>query len=396
MKCLFRSFDVGTGDCHIVRLVKEDGKQFSIMVDCGNYTKSVKKYISEVLHDHIDLLIATHIDSDHIKGISNMLKNHLNLKIGQIWYNAYKRNNPIEEIKLNNQQKAIINQIKKELNLEFDAIGYKEVSAENGMTLAEAILNNEDFCKVWKKEPITTDTKNVLLPDGFGEIIILSPEPQALNIIDDKFKEAFDTFFMQQWDESLEKGECLQELLIRLVETYSNKKEPKPISSLQCQNINLINDIRMLAKEEGNDKSKTNLSSIAFILKCGEHQIAMLGDAHDSVIISSLESKFKKEKPIYFDAIKIAHHGSINNNSRLLWSIINSHKIFVSGSRNDEYPSLGTIGKIAETIKNDKPKLIVFNRESINSKKIDNLRDDIKESLGIRTVISEEEYELFE
>lgn len=396
MRCFFRSFDVGTGDCHIIRLIKEDGNQFSIMVDCGCYTETLKEYLSDVLHDKIDLLIATHIDSDHIKGLANMLKNHPNLKIDKIWYNGYRRNNSNEEIKLNNQQKAIINQIKKVLPLEFDAIGYKEISAENGMTLAQIILDNEELSRVWEKEPITTDRNNVSLPEGFGEIIILSPEPVALDIIDKMFKDAFDTYFMQQWNESLEKGENLQELLIRLVDAYSDKKEIKLISASRHFNIKSADDLRMIAKEEGIDKSKTNLSSIAFVLKCGDHKIALLGDAHDSVLISSLENKFTEEQPVYFDAIKVSHHGSINNNSRLLWSKINSHRIFISGSRSDEYPSIGTIGKIAETIKDEESKIIIFNRESTNSEKINSLSDEIKNSLGIETEISEEEYELFE
>ena len=35
MKCYFRSFDVGIGDCNIIRLVKDEREQYVIMVDCG-------------------------------------------------------------------------------------------------------------------------------------------------------------------------------------------------------------------------------------------------------------------------------------------------------------------------------------------------------------------------
>lgn len=40
-KCYFRSFDVGIGDCNVIRIVDGD-KQYSIMVDCGRFTTPVK------------------------------------------------------------------------------------------------------------------------------------------------------------------------------------------------------------------------------------------------------------------------------------------------------------------------------------------------------------------
>ena len=57
MKCYFRSFDAGIGDCNIIRLVKNEGEQYVIMVDCGSYTEPLKEYLQNALHNHIDLLI---------------------------------------------------------------------------------------------------------------------------------------------------------------------------------------------------------------------------------------------------------------------------------------------------------------------------------------------------
>lgn len=91
MKCYFRSFDASIGDCNIIRLVKDDGRQYVIMVDCGMYTKKLKEYLQTTLYNRIDLLIATHIDGDHIQGITSMLKNHEGLSVGEIWYNCYRR-----------------------------------------------------------------------------------------------------------------------------------------------------------------------------------------------------------------------------------------------------------------------------------------------------------------
>ena len=47
MKCYFRSFDAGIGDCNIIRLVKDEGEQYVIMVDCGSYTEPLKEYLQK-------------------------------------------------------------------------------------------------------------------------------------------------------------------------------------------------------------------------------------------------------------------------------------------------------------------------------------------------------------
>ena len=44
------------------------------MIDCGKYTSSIKDYVEHELGRHINLLVATHIDNDHIDGLVEMLE----------------------------------------------------------------------------------------------------------------------------------------------------------------------------------------------------------------------------------------------------------------------------------------------------------------------------------
>lgn len=396
MKCFLRSFDVGIGDCIVIRLVKEDGKQYVIMVDCGKYTTPLKEYLQDTLQNHIDLLIATHIDSDHIQGMSTMLKEHEGLTIDKIWYNSYKRGNGGETIELDEQQKAIIKQIQKVLPVEFDAINYREISASQGKTLARTILENENLRKVWEFENITCEMKDFDIPGDFGKIVLLSPTQDALKAIDKKFKDAFDKFFMHEWTKSIENGEELQELLIRLVDAHQEKFGEKLISA-RTSPVYDAAYVREQAKEESIDDSDTNYSSIAFILECGGHKIAMLGDAVASTLEQSIDCKYKNEpRPLLCDAIKISHHGSNGNNSRALFERINSHLYFISGGKGEKYPTWSTFGRIAETHKDNQVKKIVFSHQCDITKKIDELEKEVKQDLGVVTIISEQEYELFE
>ena len=396
MKCYFCSFDAGIGDCNVIRLLKDDGMQYSIMVDCGKYTSSIKNYVCDVLHNHIDLLIATHIDGDHIMGMITMLRDHEDLMIDNIWYNSYRRSNVEAHIELNEQQKRILEQIKKALPTEFDAINYREISAPQGKTLAKTILENETLNRVWRTAYITEQTADFELPNGFGKIVFLGPQQEALQIVEDKFKDAFDKYFMQEWNESIKCGEELQELLVRLIDTLPAHIRMKSIGATE-ESIHDAAFVRNKAKDEDADDSDTNYSSIAFMLECNGHRIAMLGDAFASTIEKTIEGKYRDNvKPIVCDAIKVSHHGSNGNNSKTLYNLLSSHHYFIPGGKGSDYPTWGTFGRIVESNRDEQTRLVVFSHTCDMTEQINALSNDVKAELGVETAITEQEYELFE
>lgn len=396
MKCYFRSFDAGIGDCNVIRLIKNDGTQYAIMVDCGKYTQAIKEYVRDVLHNHIDLLIATHIDGDHILGLTKMLNNHEGLLVDNIWYNSYRRTNIKARIELNEQQKKIFEQIKQALPVEFDAINYREISNTQGKSLAKAILEKEALYRVWRTDYITDQTKDFILPNGFGKIVLLGPKQEALLAIEEKFKNTFDEYFMQIWNESIDCGEELQELLIRLIDSLQNRIKKATVASIK-EPIHNAAFVRNAAKDETLDDSDTNYSSIAFMLECNGHKIAMLGDAFASTIEDTIVKKYSDdEKPIACEAIKVSHHGSNGNNSKTLCNLISSHRYFIPGGKGTEYPTWGTFGRIVESNKDEYPKLVVFSHTCDMTELINGLSGEDKADLGVETIITEQEYELFE
>ena len=397
-KCYFRSFDVGIGDCCVIRLVKECGEQYVIMVDCGKFIPAVKRYVEGELQSHINLLVATHIDGDHINGCAQMLKKCPNLQIDHIWYNCYGRVKKEDEtVDLTEEQKEILQWVKNALPAEFDAINYKkEISAEQGKTLAGEILKKEPWRNAWNIEYITDQTPNFDLEGGFGKIVLLGPPRDALDEIEKRFKDAFNKYFMQVWNDSIRGGESLSELLIRLADAYKDKFEKKQISAKSPQKLD-AEYVKKMAEKEGTDTSDTNYSSIAFMLECGVHKVAMLGDSFAVTLENAIKNKYGEEhKPLDCDAIKVAHHGSNGNTSKSLLEQINSNRYFIPGGRKDEYPTWGTIGRIALSHQEDGKSLIVFSHKGDMSKLINGLDDAEKETLHIDTIITEQEYELFE
>jgi beta-lactamase superfamily II metal-dependent hydrolase len=395
MKCYFRSFDVGIGDCNVIRLVKGSGEQYVIMVDCGKYTKRIKKYIEEELHNHIDLLIATHIDEDHILGLTQLLKEHNGLTVEKIWYNAYRRRDQTEKVVLNAHQIAVLQQIQKMLPVEFDALNYRQISAPQGKTLAQTILDDDTLRDAWNISPITSETEDFTIPGGWGKIVFLSPLPDALEEIDKKFKNEFNKRFMQVWNESLERGEELQELLIRFAESEVHGYIDQFVSAHEgAYNAAFV---RQQANIEDKDDSVTNYASIAFMLECGEHKVAMLGDAFADILANTIKDKYPDEpKPIECEAIKVSHHGSNGNSSRELYERINSHRYYIPGGKDEQYPSWGTLGRIAEVVKDEKVKQVIFSRPCAITNQMRSLSADTQKDLGVSIKMSESEDELFE
>ncbi|MBR1513103.1 MAG: hypothetical protein IJ622_02285, partial [Bacteroidales bacterium] len=262
--CFFRSFDVGAGDCNVIRLVDDD-EQYAIMVDCGRMTATVREYVETVLHKHINLLVTTHIDGDHIVGMAKMLKDIPDLQIDHIWYNCYRRKDDAEAVELSEQQKKILERVRNELPVEFDAINYRrEISAPQAKTLAKVILENEAYRNVWHTDYITAETADFELPGTFGKIVLLSPEKAALSKVEALMKDAFNKYFMQVWNETLANQEEIHELLLRLVEAYKTRYEQHTISADHAAHD--VDFVERQAKVEDADDSETNAASIAFML----------------------------------------------------------------------------------------------------------------------------------
>ena len=115
------------------------------------------------------------------------------------------------------------------------------------------------------------------------------------------------------------------------------------------------------------------------------------------VIKEAIDNKYKdREKPIECDAIKVSHHGSNGNSSKVLFDRINSHRYFIPGGKGEKYPTWGTLGRIAEIHKDKQLKLIVFSHQCTITEKMNELDEEEKCKLGIETIITEQEYELFE
>ena len=89
-----RIYRQGLGDCILVRLPKDDGSDFSLLIDCGVAVATsdgagiIKKVLADVgktMNNRLDVLAVTHEHWDHVSGFHQAQDEFENLSFGEVW-----------------------------------------------------------------------------------------------------------------------------------------------------------------------------------------------------------------------------------------------------------------------------------------------------------------------
>lgn len=188
MKFTFRTFFCGAGDC-IFLLLRNNEEKICIMVDCGKYTEEIDCFVRNELTNKIDYLIVTHIDNDHINGLVSMLSQNHDLVIGQIIYNCYQRNS--DTVKTwTEKMKGNVNRLYGQLPIVVDIMD-QNINEQKAVTLAECILQKEEWKRVWQKEYVSDVSPVIQLANDMGRIVFLAPSMTALEQLDKKYRKLF-------------------------------------------------------------------------------------------------------------------------------------------------------------------------------------------------------------
>jgi len=319
----------------------------NILVDCGfNFSSQILPLLKEYNENGkvIDRFIVTHYDDDHIRSAAkfinqNGVANNPNIiPIKQVWLNAYrhiqfdKQKQPTADEKQSQLLENFMN-VHSPANIGNDSeIGAKQAS-KLGKELYEGKYPwNEDFGKMAVciennntipiKENITLRLlgPNKLQLEALGRDFIaglkeMGIEPSEMEFMDDAF-----------------------ELYSRSESKKNNKSSEGPINGAAIERITI--DIINYLSENSDykpDSAPGNGSSIAFVLEADNKKILMLADAHAEPIIEQLKILYPDQSTIFFDAVKIAHHGSIFNNPKALFDLIDSPVYMIS--TNGSHPS---------------------------------------------------------
>lgn len=328
-------FPALNGDCILVEYVTSH----YILID-GGYVNTYNKYLLPKLVEiannggTIDVIVVTHIDEDHISGIIKLLEEDvLPISIKEIWYNGYKH---IQSVAIVSEEDEIF--AHKNICKETNVVSPKSISAKQGCTLSTLIARKG---LLWNGPTKGHTMKGVISYSlGSATIHILSPNNDDISNVELFWKKRLikdgllsKAHSNEYWDDAFE---------------FSLSKD-KPGFHFHKKKVSKSYDLLKIKEEKYMpDESATNGSSIAFVLEVEGKRVLFLGDAHAETIVESLITLYgKKNAPFRFDAVKLSHHGSFNNNSPKLLEIITCDKWLIS-TNGDKYnhPDLPTLAHI--------------------------------------------------
>lgn len=300
MSFTLKVLKAGNGDCFLIRFFGDDNKFKNILIDGGNKKSEYNKHLKAELlaiqnrREKIDLLVITHTDQDHIKGIYYLLSDNKIDKsiIQEIWFNSFY---PDKDI----------------------------ISSEN---------NDISFLESCKVQTLVNESKivrksNIYLPifnfhNFYGlELTLLSP-----------------------YKEDVEK-----------LQIENSKNYPSDISSdskdynFSIQELIEKNSKIFISKDEDSDCKIENRVSIAFLIELEKKSILFLGDANPDILVNSI-TKLLKEKnldKLKVDYVKLSHHGSHRSLSFDLLDLLDCNKFIIStNGGKSNLPNKLTLAKI--------------------------------------------------
>jgi beta-lactamase superfamily II metal-dependent hydrolase len=363
-------FKASEGDSILVSF--GSNKDTNIMIDMGldtTYTNYIKPELIRLNKKgkKIDLLVITHVDNDHIFGAIEFIKENKDIsriiKVGEVWHNTYRH------LKFNNVREGSLSlRDERELKGIIGSNSYKSfndggrnISVMQGTSLGGYLLK---YNYSWNKSfngraiKIEENKEGINVKDNI-KIILISPNQEKLDKLSGEWIADLNRRYNikkigkeQIWDDAFEF------YMSNLNEEYSGGRDTS-------NKIIDIKDIESLASKEEKDTSKTNGSTISFIIeykeKDLEKKLLFLGDSHEDIVFEQLEKLKNKGYKLIFDVVKISHHGSNKNTSQRLIDLIESEKFIIStDGRKHNHPNIELISKILNR-KSKKKIDIIFN-----------------------------------
>lgn len=277
---------------------------------------------------HLELVVVSHIDNDHIAGILTLFEeeakahagDRLGFTIGDLWFNGWP-------------------------HLHKDPEGVELYGVEQGERLTKQI---SDHGFPWNKK---FQSKAVVVPDkgklptkqldGGMVLTLLSPSAKDLGKMKSVWKK-------ELIDAGLVSGLSLKETpTIEGVERYGT-----PSSGYL--------DINALGSSTFDpDGSPANRSSIALIAEYDGKRALLSADAHADVIEANLQ-RYQPNEKAQLDLMKVSHHGAQGTTSLDLIKAVDCRRyVFSTNGSNYEHPHAEAVARVI--VATDANPELVFN-----------------------------------
>lgn len=348
MKAIIKTFESGAGDCIFLVIKDEaDGSCFHIMMDCNVLTDEIKTYIRDELYKHIDVLIVTHIDSDHANGITKLMRNpdFADMQIGMILFNGFQPQTKQPQT-LPPQTVAKLQAVAELLPPTVDE-AFQKTNGMDAACLITELNKHSQWKAVWRQTPILAgETIPLGNKEKWGRLRVLSPTQDVMDdLLHDVKLEYAKRLSSAPPNEAFEDQDKYYELMLRLAELRKSPSLARKTSVEAITKETLNKSAKTEAEENG--VTNSNKASLAFCWEGGDEKkrILLMGDAVSSQVVKELNNI--ADDGIWFEAVKVSHHGSKHNISIELNAKVDSAHYFFTGGKDNEGPDIETVAKIA-------------------------------------------------
>lgn len=207
-------------------------------------------------------------------------------------------------------------------------------------------------------EAITSDTASVQIAPGFS-IDFLLPDIHSLNRLGSKMQaevkrtvRGASLAYTEEADAAFEAVMLDEKLLMDSID---------PISATNLD----LNDLeKWSACSSGKDLSITNISSIAICIRFYGYKLLFPGDAAgEDLVVTLLRWSQRYNESLYFDVIKLPHHGTLRNCGKLLDAVDGKYFLISTDGKHHLHPSKETLAKIV-AYSGKCTRILLFNYEN--------------------------------
>lgn len=339
------------GDAFLV--CGNDPTDTAILIDGGfgeTFHSSVKPDLQALsaAGKRLDLVIASHIDSDHVAGLLEFLVCNGNastpslVEVGAVWHNSIRGISADLRVSAEGDDLSILKAlVRKGFSRNRQTHSVNEISAKQGTSLGAVLLAGDyhwnescgSTCIAVDKMPNTNSIAR-------AQVEVLGPSSERLSQLSDWWKAELRKL---GFTGAISGGGFFDDAFEFLCSNDSLRKHmatgPKQISALKSE---------QLADIYVPDKSVTNASSIVVCIVLDGKSMLFLGDSLAEDMVTKLRPRSKDGQRVWFDLIKLSHHGSHHNTSPELLGLIDSDTFLVSTNGHHGHPDFSVLKAIVD------------------------------------------------
>jgi beta-lactamase superfamily II metal-dependent hydrolase len=300
------------GDSLWIEYGPDDGPVRRILIDAGMVATYdiIRQRILDLDEDDrcFELLVITHVDSDHIEGAIPLLQDKIpGLQWGEVWFNGYRHASEFTQDKLGALQGEY-------LSVLIDKAGVPWNEAFGG-------------------GPIVTRENEKLPHANFSgmKLTVLSPTPERMRKL------------AAEWEKVLEEEG---------LDPNNPKKTLAKLATVKKLQPDALGQIKLekIAEEEAKlDTTVANGSTITLLAEYEGKTALLAGDVWAPVLTAALKhlNAERNSARLELDVLKVPHHGSVRNMTReLLEQIKCKRYLFSTSGAIFDHPDDGAFARI--------------------------------------------------